>query len=244
MLTLGFDAEELDDEELDAEELDDDALAPAEADALAEVDVPTLGLTDVMAVGLGLWQVGPVAGVVAPCVFLLVALVLAAEAVEAVLLVALRVGLALPGPLVVTLGLALLLVGLPVGLALVLPLDGLVGVPSGVGCGVAAKLLAFGTADDEEADEHTIAVGLSRWVVAPPGLAPLVSEPAWLAEPFRLGGRPGALLVLKPSPEPIWSSASCSGGTARAMPMTNTAQAIATAGRISHSRQPRAGRRG
>ncbi len=81
-----------------------------------------------------------------------------AEVGEAVLLVALAAGLGLPVGLVLALGLGLLLVGLPV----VLPLDELVGLPSGVGCGVAAKLLAFAAADDEEADEHTIAVGLSR----------------------------------------------------------------------------------
>jgi len=56
VLTLGFDAEELDDEELDAEELDDDALAPAEADALAEPDAPALGLVGAVDVAVELGQ--------------------------------------------------------------------------------------------------------------------------------------------------------------------------------------------
>ncbi len=166
-----------------------------------------------------------------------------AEAGEVVLLVALPAGLGLPIVLAVLLGLALLpLAGLPVGLPVVLPLAG-VGVGCGVAFGVGAGLLAVATADAEELGGHPVAVGLSRWVVAPPGLAPLVSEPARSPEPSTLG-TPLALLAVIPTTEPTLTSASCSGGTARAMPMANTAQAIATAGRISPSRQPRAGRRG
>ncbi len=56
---------------------------------------------------------------------------------------------------------------LPVGLALVLPLDGLVGVPSGIGVGDGAELLAFATADAEELGGHTVAVGLGCTVDTP-----------------------------------------------------------------------------
>jgi hypothetical protein len=205
-------------------------------------------------VGVRLGQLVAVALPVAICFFLLVALVLAvAEAVEVVPFVALPVvvalavallppGLALlpPGLALLPPGLALLLAGLPLGPPLVLVLDGL-SVPAGVALGI-ADVLAFGVAAGEELGGHAGGVGLGWPVDAPPRPPPSVSEPAWTPEPATLGGPPGLLEVI-PTAEASWTNASCSGGTARAMPMANTAQASARAGRSSLSRQSREERR-
>jgi hypothetical protein len=229
----------------DLEELDAGALALAAADALAEADGLALAGADLVGVAVELGQLVPVAVAVALCVFLLVALVLAAAGgVEVVLLAALTAGLALSVALVMSLGLELLLVGLPLGLPLVLALDGLVGVTSEVAVGVVG-LLAVDAADGEEPGGHGVAARLGLpadglpWPPAPADEGTRTPVPAALPAP------PVLLAENTPPTElPKLTSAWCSGGTARAMPMANTAQAIARAGRSSPSRQSRAGRRG
>ena len=229
----------------DVEELDVDALALAEADAVGETDPLPVGLADVVGLGLGLRQL--VAWPFGLGVFLPVALLLAvAETVEEALFVGLLVGLAvavavaLAVPLVLLLELALLLDGLPLGLPLVL-LDGLAGGPTGPGLGC-ANLLAAETADGEGLGGHAVRVGL--WCA--------VGAPLWLPPPSDKPGTPvpaafppplAPLLVVSPTAVLNWTSASCSGGIARAIPMANTAQAIARAGRSSPSRQSRGERR-
>jgi len=80
---------------------------------------------------------------------------------------------------------------------------------------------------------HAVAVPLTWPAGAPPETAPPpavlsgVPEPAGASTPWLLLGE------LIPTAEPSWTMASRSGGTARATPMANTAQAIARAGRNS-----------
>ena len=152
------------------------------------------------------------------------------------------VALLLALPVAVTVALAVPFAGPPVAL----PPDSEGGRLDALGAGITlgvADVLALAGAAGVEVVGHAAGEGLVSLSDVLPWAA-LPDEPSGNAEPFRLGGPWLALLVLKPTAEPIWSNASCSGGTARAMPMANTAQAIATAGRSSLSRQSRAGRRG
>lgn len=182
---------------------------------------------------------------VAPAVFLFLAVAPALAVDELVALalceaVALACADALPVALVLSLGLVLLLAGLLVvppaaGLLLVLPVAGLV---SWVALGV-ARLAGF-EAEGEGLDGHAVGFALLSLMALLPWLRPVAEDPMGLPAPAAL---PAPLLLLlcgaSPAAVPSWMKASRSGGTARATPMANTAQAMARAGRSSPSLQAR-----
>ena len=222
--------------------------------ALTDVDAVALGLAVLDAVALGLVVldgVGVEQGVpVAVAGFLLpVALVLAfAEAVVVPLLVAvavtLAVAVAVPVAVALTLELALELAlplaGLSLGMPLVLPPDGLV-------TGVAGAGVALGVTDLDglgRGGRRGSRRAGGRLPAALAGRGAALAGTA--ARRARLGARSGRAgappLVLEeeiPTAVPSWTKASRSGGTARATPMANTAQATARAGRSSPYRQSR-----
>lgn len=181
----------------------------------------------------------------APAVFLFVAVALPLAVGELVALalcepVALAVADALPVGLVLPLGLVLLLAGLLVvppaaGLLLVLPAAGVSGVALGV-----ARLGGFFEAEGEGLDGHAVGFALLSLMALLPWLRPVAEDPIGLPVPAAL---PAPLLLLlcgaSPAAVPSWKKASRSGGTARATPMANTAQAMARAGRSSPSLQSR-----
>ena len=146
--------------------------------------------------------------------------------------------------MVLSVGLALLLVGL----ALVLS-AGLVGVASGrvVGLG---DLLAVCEGDGEGLDGHAVAVTVPALLGRPLGLAPPADELIWVALTPSVPGAPLLPLLLplllfeaNPTAEPSCTKAWRSGGTARATPMANTAQAAARPDRSRTSRRSRGWRR-
>jgi hypothetical protein len=220
----------------DAEELDVDGLALAEADALADTDALALGGANVVGVVVGLEQLVGIALPVALGVLLGALLLAVGEVVEVVL----RLGLALTIGLALTVALGLLVAGLPLGLALGPVLDGLT-VSAGVTLGV-TDLVVFALADGEGLGGHPVHVGLGWPASALLCLAPRSVKLGGVPAPSALLA-PLALLVVNPKPEPSWTTAARSGGTARAMPTANTAHAIARAGRSSPSRQSRGERR-
>jgi hypothetical protein len=236
------DAGELDAGELEAGETGVEGVEGVEGLALPGVD-PTgaaLGVTVLDGGAVVVWQRVPVdvAAFVLPF-----ALVLAfAEAVVVGLLAAVVVAVAVATAesvaVALPLGLALLLAGLPLGLLLVLPLGGLVTGLAGGTFGV-ADLVGLAAAVDEEVDGHGVGGPLLWPAEARPWLAPPPDEPAGLPDPVTPAAPPLVLEEEIPTAEPSWTKASRSGGTARAMPMANTAQATARAGRSSPYRQSR-----
>ena len=180
-----------------------------------------------------------------------VALVLAfAEAV-----VVLPAALALWVPVAVAVAVAVLVaVAVPLSPGLALPLavlvPGLLLVPlGGVVTGLAGDTLGvtdlagLAAAGDEDVGGHAVVFPLLRPAGVRPWLVPPPVEPAWLPDPATLGALVLMLEEEIPTAEAIWTTASRSGGTARAKPMANTAQAAARAGRSSPYRQSRASRR-
>src|SRR5215470_3753310 len=142
-------------------------------------------------------------------------------------------GVAVPVGLPLTPGLAVPLAEPPAGLAL--PVGGELdteppAATSGLtvlpGPGVAVAV-------EEGLGEHAVAIPLTWPAAVPPGAAaPLawligLPVPAGPSVPWLLEGE------IPTTVEPSWTMASRSGGTARATPMANTAQAIARAGRNS-----------
>ena len=111
----------------------------------------------------------------------------------------------------------------------------LTGVPLGV-TGL-ADLAGVAAADEDEGHPAGSALlgaaEAAPWPVLPP------AEPIWVPDPFVLGTSLPVLELAIPTAEPSWTTASRSGGTARATPMANTAQAAARAGRSSPYRQSR-----
>jgi hypothetical protein len=130
-------------------------------------------------------------------------------------------------------------VALSPGLPPVLPLAGLLAELAGGALGVAdlVDVAGWALAGDDEPVEHG-ATGALLWtaeVPAPP--APPDDAPAGVAVPFRLGAGPLELGPVIPTAELSWATAWRSGGTAKATPMANTAQAAASAGRSHPYRQ-------
>ena len=138
---------------------------------------------------------------------------------------------------VLSLGLALLVVGL----ALVLLLAGLVTVAAGGTLGL-ADLVALFEGDGEELDGHAVTVTLG-WLLGMLLGADTAGRRGTAGGPIR--SRPGLCAAVggEPHRRLSWMKAWRSGGTARATPTANTAQAAARAGRSSPSRQSRGWRR-
>jgi hypothetical protein len=156
-------------------------------------------------------------------------------AVEVAFAVAVAVTVAVVVPVPVGVAVA---VAVPVGVAvpvspallLVLPLAGLLTELAGGALGF-ADVAGLAGADDGEPDEHGITGTLPWTAEVPPPPAP-PADAFWVADPFpfRLGV-PSELELEIPTAEPRLTKAWRSGGTARAAPMANTAQAAAIAGR-------------
>jgi hypothetical protein len=209
-------------------------------------ELPLAGVDpDAVACGLtvsdGLTELVGQGAPVAVAVFLPpVALVFAvAEAVELALLVAVAVAVAVVVAVAVAVAVAVVVaVAVSPGPLLVPPLGGLVTWFAGVTFGVTDFVdLADGDGDD---DAHTVACALLGAAEVPPLLMPPTAEPSWVPAPFRLGTRLPVLEEVEiPTAEPSWTKAWRSGGTARATPMANTAQAAASAGRSTPYRHSR-----
>jgi hypothetical protein len=107
----------------------------------------------------------------------------------------------------------------------------LTGVPLGV-----TDFAGLAAADEDV--EHAVGSALLWPAEVPPWPVPLAAEPIGVLDPFVLG-TPLPVLELGITAEASWTKASRSGGTARATPMANTAQAAARAGRSSPYRQSR-----
>ena len=189
------------------------------------------------------WAVGlaPQGGVVALAVVLPGGLVVAAaeagaEGVVVAVLVGVAVALGVAVGVLVAVVLSLGLVLLVAGLALVLLPAGLVLVAAEVTVG-----LALLEGDGEELDGHAVGITRARLLGMLLGLR---SAGRRAHRAARSGPRPGLWRLLweeevNPAAWPSWTKAWRSGGTARATPMANTAQAAARAGRSSPSRQSR-----
>jgi hypothetical protein len=217
-----------------------DGDADADLDGLALVDVAGGVLTLGLAVLVGLADEPPHGLPGASAFGLSVALGFAAaeafvEVVAEGLVVAVSVGLAvveLVG-VVLSVGLAPLLVGL----ALALLLAGLVTVAAGRALGL-ADLVTLLEGDGEEPDAHAVTVtraGLETLV----GVIPPADSDSRLPGPAALGALLPLWEEVIPAAWPSWTKAWRSGGTARATPTANRAQAAASAGRSSPSRQSR-----
>jgi hypothetical protein len=138
-------------------------------------------------------------------------------------------------------------VAVPVGVAvalspallLVLPLAGLLTELAGGALDVAdlADAAGLAWADDGEPGEHGVTGTLPWTAEVPPPPAPPAGA-FWVADPFRVGV-PSELELEIPTAEPRLTKAWRSGGTDRATPMANTAQAAASAGRSHPYRQSR-----
>jgi len=246
---LPFEVAELDAEELDADELRVDGRT------LADVDLAGVALDVGVVIGLGVDvpQGFPVvAAVVSPGMLLFAAAEADAEAdAEAIAAAAVVVGVLVVLPValgiavlvgvVLSVGLALLLVGL----APVLLLAGLVGLVAGTGVTLRlGDVLALCEGDDDEVDAHAVTCALlARLLRMLAGLAPPAEEPiGLLLDPF-VPWDPLLLWELIPTAEPSWTKAWRSGGTARATPTANTAQATARPDRSNPYRQSRGWRR-
>jgi hypothetical protein len=158
--------------------------------------------------------------------------------VVGVVLVALGVAVAVLVAVLVAVVLSLVLVLLLAGLVLVLLLAGLVLV----------LLLASSDLDGEELDGHAVACALVWlldmlvWLLDMLlGVAPSGDEPIGLLLDPSVPWDPPLLPLWEviPTAEPICTKAWRSGGTARATPMANTAQAAARPDRSSTSRRSR-----
>ena len=227
--------------ELDADE------AGAEGLALTGVDAAAVTLGLVVLDGVEVEQGVPagVAGFLLPVALVLafaeavVVPVLVAAAVTVAVAVAVPVAVALAPSLALELTLGLPL-GLPLaGLPLVLSLGGLVTGVAGAGVTLGVTgLVDLAAADDEEVDWQAVGFSLLRpakvrsWLAAPPDECTRLPDPAALPPPLALGEE-------IPTAVPSWTKASRSGGTAKEIPMANTAQATARAGRSSPYRQSR-----
>ena len=225
--------------ELDADEAGVEGVALTGVDAVAV----TLGLVVLDAVEVEQGVPVGVAGFLLP-----VALVLAfAEAVVVPVLVAAAVTVAVAVAVPVAVALALvpslaleLTLGLPLaGLPLVLSLGGLVTGVAGAGVTLGVTgLVDLAAAADEEVDWQAVGFSLLRpakvrsRLAAPPDECTRLPDPAALPPPLALGEE-------IPTAVPSWTKASRSGGTAKEIPMANTAQATARAGRSSPYRQSR-----
>jgi hypothetical protein len=155
-----------------------------------------------------------------------------AFAVAVAVAVAVPVGVAVAVPVGVA-------VALSPALLLVLPLAGLLTEFAGGALDVAdlADAAGLAWADDGEAGEHG-ATGTLLWTAeVPPAPAPPPGA-FWVADPFRVGV-PSELELEIPTADPRLTKAWRSGGTAKATPMANTAQAVASAGRSHPYRQSR-----
>jgi len=153
------------------------------------------------------------------------------------------VAVAVPVPVGVAVAVA---VAVPVGVAvalspallLVLPPAGLFTELAGGALGFVdlADVAGLAGADD---GEHGVTATLLWTAEVPPPPAPPAGA-FWVADPcpFRLGAPPELELEI-PTAEPRLTKAWRSGGTARATPMANTAQAAAIAGRSHPYRQSR-----
>ena len=223
------------DGELDADE------AGVEGVVLAGVDaVPvTLGSADWD--GLGVLAGQGELDAVAAAVLVLVALVLV---VVAAFVVVLLTAPALWVPVAVAVAVALVLppasalrLDAPLAGLLVLPLAGLLTELAGTAFGVD---FADSAAADAESVGHALDVPLLWPTALAPWLVPPTAVSAGLADPATPWAPSLALeLAIPTTAEPSWTTAPRSGGTARATPMANTAQAAARAGRSSPYRQSR-----
>ena len=229
-----------------------DADADADADWLAlvdaDADVVTFGLSVCVLVGSGSSvgvgvrvRVGQGVAVAWAVVLSPVALVFAlAETVEALaegVVVAVPVGVTVVLGVAVTVLVAVVLsLGfvLLAGLVLVL-LAGLVALAAGATLGDADLLALF----EGDGEEHAVAIALG-WLL---GMLLRLTRPAeadsGLPVPAPLWGPLLLWEEVIPTAELSWTKAWRSGGTARATPTANTAQAAARAGRSSPSRQSR-----
>ena len=139
---------------------------------------------------------------------------------------------------VLSLGLAVLSAGLPLVLPLVL-LAGLVAEAAGVALGE-ADLVALCEGDGEGLGHAvTFALAWLLWDVARTGTASRGAD--LLARSVRALGSAAAVEEEEANPTavPSWTKACRSGGTARATPMANTAQAAARPDRSKPTRQSR-----
>lgn len=163
-------------------------------------------------------------------------------AVEVAFAVAVAVAVPVPVgvavPVAVTVGVA---VAVSPALLLVPPLSGLLTELAGGAVGFAnlADVAGLAGADDGDTVKHGVAGALFWTAEVPPPPAPPAGA-FWVADPFpfRLGV-PSELGPEIPTAEPRLTKAWRSGGTDRATPMANTAQAAAIAGRSHPYRQPR-----
>jgi hypothetical protein len=175
-----------------------------------------------------------------------------AEAVLLVLPVAVAVAFAVAVAVTVTVAVPVgvaVAVAVPVGVAvavspallLVLPLAGLLTELAGGALGFTdlADAAGLAGADDGEPDEHGV-TGALFWTAEVPPPPALPAGAFWVADPFAFRfGVPSELELEIPTAEPRLTKAWRSGGTARATPMANTAQAAAIAGRSHPYRQSR-----
>ena len=236
LTSVPFDAElacEPDAGEL-GDELDADGLLLDEA----EPDAVTLGLAVFVAFGdaATLAQGAPVVlAAVWPAALLLALAEADVVALSVELLVAVEVAVAVAVPVAVTLSLGLVL-SLAAGLLLVPPLAGLVAVDAGVTLGVTDLLVALAAGDAVGLGGHAVRLGLLGLMAVLLWLRPPPDEPAGWPVPARLGVPP-VLCEVIPVDWPSWTRAWRVGGSSRAMPTANRAQAIARVGRSSPSRQ-------
>ena len=155
-------------------------------------------------------------------------------AVEVELADSVAVALAVPVAVVVA-------VPVSAGLLLVLPVDGLL---AGLAVGaLGAAELAGGAdlagVDDCEPVWHPVA-GTPFWPAdVTPWLAPPAGAALWVPDPLRVEVPVPVLELVIPTAELSWTTASRSGGTARATPMANRTQAAARTGRSSPNPQSR-----
>lgn len=228
-------------------DLDADAVADLDADVLADLgadeDVEAGGVVLALADVWAGW--GVVHGVVvlgALAVFLLDALAEAEVAVLAGLLAVLSLVFVLAGLLAAVLpGLGLVPTGLLAAVSLGLGLLA-AGLLAWVTLGEAALVCLFEGDGETVGGGHEVGVALRSLMALLLWLRPLAEDAIGLADPAAFP--PPVVLGGASAWEPSWRKASRSGGTARATPIANTAQAMARAGRSSPSRQSRCCRRG
>ena len=155
-------------------------------------------------------------------------------AVEVALADSVAVALAVPVAVAVA-------VPLSGGLLLVLAVGGLL---TGLAVGALGAAELVGSADSAWVDDcepvgQTVGAAPFWPADVTPWLAPPADVTPGLADPLRLEVPAPAFELEIPTAEPSWTTASRSGGTARATPMANTTQAAARAGRSSPNPQSR-----
>ena len=214
---------------------------------LVGVDVGVVALAVFVAAGVEVWHGFAIAVAwlvaLAEAVAMAVAVAVAVAVSEAVVVglpVAVPVGLAVAVAVLVAVVLSLGLVVLTAGLPLVL-LDGLVAErvaePAGAALGETDVVAVY--EGDGEGLEHAVTVALAWLLGKLLGLGLPAEVPICWPDP----SVPWAPLLLwevaNPTAEPSWTKACRSGGTARATPMANTAQAAARPDRSKPTRQSR-----